>query len=75
MLKLGLSTITPHYDDAKTVYVLMEKDQWYCVTTYKEGWNYDLSDTIQQLKFRILLSSTLPYLKTSDEGDLWKMRQ
>ena len=27
--------ITPHYDDAKTVYVCMEKDQWYCVTTRK----------------------------------------
>ena len=27
--------ITPHYDDAKTVYVLVEKDQWYCVTTRK----------------------------------------
>ena len=27
--------ITPHYDDAKTVYVSMEKDQWYCVTTRK----------------------------------------
>ena len=54
-LKLGLSSITPHYDDAETVYVLLEKDQWYCVTTYKEGWNYDLSDTILQLKFRILL--------------------
>ena len=27
--------ITPHYDDTKTVYVFMEKDQWYCVTTRK----------------------------------------
>ena len=42
---------------------------------YKEGWNYDLSDTIQQLKFGILLSSTLSSLKTADEGGEWKARQ
>ena len=64
--------ITPHYDDAKTVYVCMEKDQWYCVTTRKAD---IMSDTIQQLKFRILLSYTLSCSKTWDEADLWKLRQ
>ena len=39
--------ITPHYDDAKTVYVCMEKDQWYCVTTRKaEGLNGVVAFTV-----------------------------
>ena len=61
------STITPHYDDAKTVYALVEKDQWYCVTTRRAEIMICHWHTIQQLKFRILRSITLANLKLSRE--------
>ena len=60
--------ITPHYDDAKTVYVLVEKDQWYCVTTRKadimicqtqfNNWSFEFSFPLPYLAQKLRMMET-----------------